>query len=182
MSSRLPEYVDPWRSADQRKHFSGRVEQADLPRLAGILKRIEGDVEFELMFDRDDKRRSRIKGFVRSSLVLECQRCLESMQLDVDSALNLGVIEVPDEAERLPEDMDPVQVEDGLIRLLDLVEDELILASPQVPMHTQQECRIELADNVDESLVADEQESVTEHADNPFAVLAGLKTKTDSEN
>ncbi|MES9935604.1 MAG: YceD family protein [Sedimenticola sp.] len=181
MSSRLPEFVDPWHSADLKKRFSGRVELADLPRLASMLKRLEGDAEFDIGFERDDKRRSRIKGFVRSTMVLECQRCLESMQLAVDATLNLGVIEVAEEAERLPEDVEPVQVEEGLIRLLDLVEEELILAIPQVPMHDPEACSAAISHTAEDPPV-EEQESVTEQAENPFAVLAGLKTKTDSEN
>ncbi|WP_172838860.1 YceD family protein [Solemya velesiana gill symbiont] len=152
-----------------------------MTRLASMLESVEGDAEFELRFERDDKRRSRIKGFVKSTMTLECQRCLESMQLAVDAILNLGVIEVPEEAERLPEDVEPVQVEEGLVRLLDLVEEELILAIPQVPMHEPNECRAEVS-HADEAPPAEQQESVTEQAENPFAVLAGLKTKTDSEN
>ena len=175
MSSRLPEFVDPWRSADQKRHFSGTVELEKLPRLTDVLMSTEGEAVFELIFDRDDKRRSRIKGSVRATMVLQCQRCLEAMLLPVDISLDLAVIEVPEEAERLPEETEPVQVEDGLIRLLDLVEEELILAIPQVPMHAREQCSTESADAMKDAAESSEQESVSETSDNPFAVLADLK-------
>jgi len=178
MSKRLPEFVDPWRSADQGKRFSGRVELARLPRLATALKRPSGEVEFELRFERDSKRRSRIKGFVRSVLVVECQRCLGALSYPVDLSLDLAAIEVAAEAERLPEEIEPVQVEEGVIRLLDMVEDELILAIPQVPMHGEGDCETDmstLGESYDPGFGAGTN-SDDELADNPFAVLSKLKT------
>ena len=180
MSSRLPELVDPWRSAGQNRSFSGRVELGQLHRLTGALHAVSGDAEFDLVFSRDEQRRPRISGFVRATLSLQCQRCLDEMLLPVDVDLNLAVIEVSAEAERLPEDVDPVQVEEGMLRLLDIVEDELILAIPQVPMHSQGECDIERAESAPEPVPVDSEEDESEQEENPFAVLAGLKT--DSEN
>ena len=177
MLKRLPEFIDPWRSADQKRVFSGRIELAEMSRVAEALMSNSGDVEFELNFERDNKRRSRIKGFVRSTLVVECQRCLGALSLPVDSSLNLAVVEGPDEAELLPEEIDPVQVEEGMIRLLDLIEDELLLSIPQVPMHDVGECETDISahsESFDSEPEADETDE-PEQGDNPFAVLAQLK-------
>jgi uncharacterized protein len=128
---------------------------------------------------RDEKRRVRIKGNVSATLVVQCQRCLGALQLDVDSAIDLAVIEVEEEAERLPEECDPVVVEEGLIRLLDIVEDELILALPQVAMHDPGECTMDFGDSAGSGQPGLPENSETT-VENPFAVLARLKSTQDS--
>jgi uncharacterized protein len=178
MSSRLPDYVDPWRQASLGKAFSGVVRLDELPRLADALVSTQGEARFSLEFYRDEKKRARVRGHVETALQLQCQRCLEPLQLDVDTQMELAVIEVPEEAELLTAECDPVWVEDGRLRLLDLVEDELILSIPQVPVHGQGECPVELdfesAENLDDfQAQADE----TDRENNPFAVLAGLKSE-----
>ncbi len=167
MSSRLPDYVDPWRQASLGKAFSGVVRLDELPRLADALVSTQGEARFSLEFYRDEKKRARVRGHVETALQLQCQRCLEPLQLDVDTQMELAVIEVPEEAELLPVECDPVWVED-----------ELILSIPQVPVHGQGECPVELdfesAENLDDfQAQADE----TDRENNPFAVLAGLKSE-----
>ncbi len=173
MSGRLPEFIDPWRLADQGRRITGQIELVKLSRLAAVLLDTAGTAEFDLLFDRDSRRRATIKGYVRSSLKLECQRCLDRLELPVDARVSLAVIEVAAEAERLPEEYDPVLIEDSRFRLLDLVEDELLLAIPQTPRHVSEQCgiKIEATDSV-----ASDQDPEDEHA-TPFAALAGLQSE-----
>lgn len=175
MSSPLPEFVDPWRLAEQGKAFSGTIELKDLPRLREALMSEEGRAEFELRFERGDQRRVCIRGSVTATLVLECQRCLEPMDYPVDSPVDLAVIEVVEEVARLPVESEPLLAEEGRIRLMDVVEDELLLSIPQVPRHDTRECggHIEAlaADALADIQQADETPEI-----NPFAVLAGLKS------
>ncbi|MES9858009.1 MAG: YceD family protein [Sedimenticola sp.] len=175
MSSRLPDFVDPWRLANLGNQLSGSVGLGKLLRLADALVSAEGEAQFTLEFYRDEKRRARIKGDTQAQLVLECQRCLEQMTLPVDAEIDLAVIEVPDEAELLPVECDPVMVEEGRIRLLDVIEDELLLAIPQVPMHPLGTCPVELERLFSDGDFKDEQEESATDEANPFAALAGLK-------
>ena len=147
-----------------------------MPRLAEVLLDAEGAAEFEFLFGRDQNRRVVITGFVRSSLGLECQRCLERLELPVDARVRLAVIEVAAEAERLPEEYEPVLIEEDRLRLLDLVEEELLLAIPQIPRHETGQCGIAI-ESVDPA--ASDQEADTRPA-NPFAVLASLKSDNQS--
>jgi uncharacterized protein len=172
MSSRLPEYVDPWRAADLGKTFSGRAAIADLPRLVEVVMSPEGEVELTLIFGRDENKRACIQGSVRATLNLECQRCLGAMDFSVEAEVNLALVESSAQAERLPESYDPLLVEEPRIRLLDIVEDELLLAIPQIPRHPLGACNT--------SYMAPEpqlSESGAAEKVNPFAVLAELKDK-----
>ena len=176
MSHRLPEYADPWRLASQGAQFSGVVALADLPRLRGALLEPAGDTRFTLEFYRDQRKRARIRGQVKADLLLECQRCLSGVTLAVDTTLDLAVIEVPEEAERLPDGVDPVWVEEGTLRLLDLVEDELLLAIPQVPRHQDGLCKPEWEPDSEAIAPAGDQQTGESDKPNPFAVLAGIKS------
>ena len=174
MSSRLPEFVDPWRLADQGKLFSGVVELKNLPRLRETLMSEQGSAEFELRFERSDQRRVRIRGSVTATLVLECQRCLERLNYPVETSVNLAVIEVLEEVGRLPAECEPLLAEEGRIRLMDLVEDELLLSIPQVPRHDPSECGTDIETFA--TVTGAEQERADKTPEtSPFAVLARLK-------
>ena len=170
MSQRLPDHLDPWRFADLGKQINGSLELKGFPRLAESLTDAEGEVEFELDFYRDGSRRACLRGRVKARLPLQCQRCLARMELPVDSAVSLAFVESLDEAERLPDDLDPQLVEEGRVNLRDLLEDELLLALPQVALHPQGECAPYVVD------IGDKAERSEARA-NPFAVLEQLKRK-----
>ena len=167
MSQHLPDHFDPWRFTDLGKRINGSYALASLSRLRECLLDTEGEVVFSLDFFHDEQHRACVHGTVEAALILQCQRCLEAMPMSVRSHVSLAFVEGIDEAEMLPESLDPALVEHGQIVLRDLIEDELLLSLPQVAMHPLGEC----GSTVDGQLPADD-ESVRK---NPFAVLAELK-------
>lgn len=172
MSARLPEFVDPWLLAERGRVIAGELDLARFPRLVEVLSDTKGVVQFELDFGKDERNRVRIKGFVRAGLCLECQRCLELVTLPVDSRLDLVVIEVPAEAERIPETCEPVIAEDGRLSVSDLIEEELLLAIPQIPMHDAEDCSMGRFETIENGQKGSRKESNTV---NPFAILSSLK-------
>jgi uncharacterized protein len=172
MSARLPEFVDPWLLAERGGIIAGELELARLPRIAEVLADAAGDVQFELDFGKDAKSRVRITGTVRADLSLECQRCLETMTLPVDSELDLVVIQVPAEAERIPAECEPVLAEDRGLSVAGLIEDELLLAVPMVPMHEPGICSMNNSGTSENAQKGSREESVKV---NPFAILSNFK-------
>jgi uncharacterized protein len=164
MSSRSPEIVDPWRVSEQKQAFSGSVQLGDLPRLSPLLSRSEGSADYRFLFSRDQHRRPMIEGHVEATLWQTCQRCLEEMPIVVAADFRLVVVQGLDEAGQLDEDVDPLLAEQG-VSLLDLVEDELILALPVVPLH--EDCEGLKLD--------DDMATAGEPRENPFAALKALK-------
>jgi uncharacterized protein len=173
--SRVPDYLDPWRAAEQGRRLEGTIALAELPRVLDLLVNPEGGVRFELEFFRDDKRRSCVRGRVTATLELRCQRCLGPLAFQVGATLLLGLVQGFDEAERLPEEYDPLIVEGDRVRPVELVEDELILALPQVPMHAPHEACADGAMRQALTAAPAAGEPGEEEADNPFQVLAQLK-------
>lgn len=173
MSSPMPDLADPWRLAELRKAFEGRLEPAALTRLAEAVEGIEECVDYALRFGKNEAGRATVEGHVRAHLIMRCQRCMEPLAVAVDSLFRLGVVASEAEADQLPEDLDPLLVSDQPVRLLDLLEDELLLCLPLVPMHREGECG--------GASLAAEDEPETKN-DNPFAALAALKVKQSNDS
>ena len=101
---------------------------------------------------------------------LVCQRCLTPLTEPLAVARSFLFVPDEEEATRLDEEMnDDVLVLPRFFDVLELLEDELILALPIVPRH--EVCPDGLPLRADDS-AADEAENVAPH---PFAALAALK-------
>jgi uncharacterized protein len=159
---------------DQVRVFSGRAAIADLPRLAKVVLGAEGDIELQLEFKRDQEKRACVSGSVKADLLLECQRCLNPMLVPIESQLNIALVKSVEEAERLPEYYDPLLLDEPRIRLLDIVEEELLLSMPQVSRHETGECSSDLCQEAEQSIAGREEPG---ERSNPFAILAELKQK-----
>ena len=160
--------ADPWRLAAQGRTLTGRMALGSLPRLAPSLVD-SGDVEYRLAFHLDSDHRAVVSGQVAAKLLVQCQRCLEPLAIAVDSRFELAFVRGLDEAARLPETYEPAVAEDGRVRPADLVEDELLLALPPVPVHADPACAGQPA------AAPPGAEADGKNLTNPFAVLAALR-------
>ncbi len=165
MAEHLPEYIDPLALVEKRRQFKGSLPLSKMLRLQDALLNREGEARFELKFERNG-RVAAITGLVEAELELQCQCCLGSIPWRVKSQVSLGVVRTIDEADRLPESYEPLLLEEESIPLVDIVQEELLLAIPSIPQHEQ--CAL---------LAKAEQQSAPEPTKraNPFAVLAELK-------
>ena len=169
MSAVLPEVVDAWRMVTAGRRFEGTLPLSRLPRLADALADAQGECHFALEFGRDPLGVAYLELRLDARLPLTCQRSLERYvhQLTVEQRLALLRNE-RDEA-GLPEGYEPVLLdEEGQVRPLDLVEDELILALPLVPVKPGSEAAIETGEAPLEA----------PRGATPFAALAALKQDT----
>ena len=168
MSAELPEILDAWRMVAARREFEGRVALAALPRLRDALMDAEGEVSFVLGFDVDAMRVPYLELRIETELPLQCQRSLQRFLFPVHLEQRLGLIREEDEEAGLPGGYEPLLVgADGALRPLDLVEDELILALPVVPVKPGSEA-------VERDWPVSAEEEVRA---NPFVGLAALKKK-----
>lgn len=166
MSVEIPEVVDAWRWVAARHRIQGRVPLASLPRLRDGLFDPEGDVRFTIDFDRDALQLPCVAVVAEAELPLQCQRSLQRFLLPVRVEQKLGLIRDEADEAALPEGYEPLLVPaDGLLRPLDLVEDELILAMPVVPVGPG-------TDPLEGDWPQDAEEPRREH---PFAALSALK-------
>ncbi len=169
MSSPLPDLIDPWRAVDTGAEFEGAWPLSGLSRLRQSLRETAGEVGYRLVFARDLEGRATLTGEIEARLVLTCQRCLGALAWDVTAPLELALITGLDEAQLLPEELDPLLVSEASIRLLDLIEDELLLALPQIAMHEPGDCAPPGQEAVEEGEETEDARGV-----HPFAILGEL--------
>jgi uncharacterized protein len=164
----VPETLDAWRMVAARRQFEGRLPLSAMSRLGGSLADTDGECRFTLEFGQDVLQVPFIELSIEAGLPLLCQRSLERFVYPVEAVLRLGLIRDEADEAALPEGYEPLLVpEDGLVRPAELVEDELVLALPVVPLAPG-------SDPVDREWSAGEEEL---QAASPFAALASLKKK-----
>jgi uncharacterized protein len=171
MSADLPESIDAWRAVAARRIYEGEVPLGRMKRLEGSLVDTDGSCRFRLEFGRDALGAATVAVSAQAGLPLLCQRSLQRFVLPVHCEQLLGLIRGENEESSLAPETEPVLVPpDGMLSPLDLVEDELILALPVVPL------AVEAED--DTGAAAPAPEPAGEKRENPFAALAALKQKS----
>jgi uncharacterized protein len=169
MPTALPQRLDLARLADARAVLDGELPLARLDRLVPLLARVDGVVRAHLEFARDLKREV-VRGRVESELVLTCQRCFGEVTVPVVAELDLIRVADEDDAEALADGRDPLVAPNREVEMSVLLEDELLLALPIVPLHGDAaDCR-----RIDAGAAVG---AVPDEKGNPFAALAALKKK-----
>jgi uncharacterized protein len=171
--------------ADRRQVFNFKGKISNFPRLVEIveedLRDLAADsplaawrdapVAIRLSCDWADESRKipRLSGDVTAEVAATCQRCLEPFWLPV--ATELRYLLLPATGGRIADSaVDVWELEDDTIRLLDIVEESLIMALPLAATHGPEDaCGVQADDSRDEPL----------ELAKPFA---GLRTQMDKLN
>ncbi|HEX3845106.1 MAG TPA: YceD family protein [Steroidobacteraceae bacterium] len=112
------------------------VPLAELPRLKSRIPGVGGSVQGCARFGRQS-RFAVAELLLAGTATLQCQRCMQAMELSVDSTTHVALILTEADAADVPEGLEPVLARDGRISVGELVEEELLLALPIVPLHEQ---------------------------------------------
>ncbi len=196
---RIPQRVDYQRYTDQGVTLDGVISlqeaQKDLVRFNDSIIENTGDIKYQLVFDRDLLGNRIVTGEVAAEVILQCQRCMDNFKLDLNCHVSIAFVQ---------NDFEQQQAEDFQYdifwlkkkELFDprvLIEDELLLALPQIPMHPESEigqgCDVIVKfldeDEVSKQDKASSNEDVEDRTgisqseqndeDNPFAILKQLK-------
>src|SRR5690606_36107479 len=109
---------------------------------SNIVANQPGQVAVKLQFGVDEQHINYLKGHLEATVILQCQRCMESYSYEIITDFALGIVNTLDEADGLPEQYEPVLVRDGELALWELIEDEVILNLPIIPRHEPDERNI----------------------------------------
>jgi DUF177 domain-containing protein len=167
--------VSPHELARKRGLFTGEIPIAAFPRLSPLV--LAGStVVLQLSFARDEDGRTRVRGHAAFAPTLQCQRCLEPIERAVDVTIDLCVVRSDEQAAAVAEALEAFVLIEDAITIVDLVEDDLLLALPSQVCEAYETCpnRPELSYPVEPA--SDTNEPDPERP-NPFGVLAGLKNQ-----
>jgi uncharacterized protein len=178
----FPTQIEPFKWAELGFTWNDNVP---LSRFVRVSKEAASSVEAQfvhvncrLYIDDYHRRIAWLDGTLQATVPMTCQRCLEVVNVPLESQVHLALLQYEDQAERLDEDADFVILSeeqivhgtedtDHAIDLIELLEDELLLSMPISPRHESCEHRHQPA----------VQEEPVSKRDNPFEVLASLKGK-----
>ncbi len=145
--------------------------------MSGLLYDTEGDVSFKLEFFSDEEKRAVVRCEIAANLNLCCQRCLEALHCRIGTSATLAIVVGVHDERQLPERYDPLLVSGEPLRPRDLIEDELLLALPQIPMHDPASCPSRRGDVERVPEPEPECDRAPRGKSNPFSVLGQLKRK-----
>ncbi len=178
----FPAQIEPFKWAEQGFKWSG---QLPLSRFVRIAREAVGSIDDQLInidckLSMDAYHRiAWLDGHVETKVPMECQRCLETVEIELVSSFHLALVDDESLIERLDEDADFIVLGESeattkgdydspaTADLLALIEDELLLLMPLSPKH-------EFCEHKHQPAV---EEVAEEKRDNPFEVLAALKGK-----
>ncbi|MGL4447768.1 23S rRNA accumulation protein YceD [Shewanella sp.] len=170
---KIPVSIDPIRAASSRLTYQGIVPGQQLKRLNELCAGDCSDVAVSIECGVDLQGIVYLKGKAVTELTLICQRCMTLFTTEVTVEFCFGPCRTKAEIDELPDAYDPIECNEiGEVRLHQLIEDELIVAMPIIPMHQEIDCNMGSKD-----IVVGEIEPAQEERPNPFAVLEKLKSK-----
>ena len=77
---------------------------------------------------------------VTANMPVVCQRCGQPFELPLEIKSQLCVVENDDLAKQLPAVYEPLVTDSQPVVLIDIVEEELLLAMPMAPRHAERAC------------------------------------------
>jgi len=163
MLEERPHSIDPLRLAHQHRLVQGKFALAEMQRIHESLCATDGEIFFEWLFSLDEAQRPMIRGWIKTTLPMICQRCLQPMQWQIDTTISLMILANEAEEDTLSDEVDALILHTTTVTMRELVENELILAIPLVPKH--EVCP------VNEYAISDDSEAEC----HPFAALKLLK-------
>ena len=157
----LPLHIDPIKMADAGMTFSGELPADSFPELADLIAEFAAPVKVVLEFAVDFEGNRYLSGKLQADLTLICQRCLKPYLYKVDSTFCLSPVKSEKEAKHLPQHYEPLMLGDDIL-LTEIIQQELVLALPMVPMH-------------DDAVCSAKPATAALKPANPFAKLAEMK-------
>ena len=165
MAHELPSDIDYRRLLADGVALRGTVGMSRFSRVGPPL-RLAGETRAELALERREDGEIVARGEFSAPMEAQCQRCLEWMALSIEGRFALVLRDpavVRPAAQEDADEDDYVEAPDGRLGVVELIEDELLLACSMVPLHERGPCADRAA-----------RDAAREERHRPFAGLGAL--------
>jgi len=164
-AKKLPKKINFFNFAKKEVKLNGDFKVSELSRLSEIASNENDKVEVDLYFRLENGRIPCVEGIIKSILVLDCQRCLDSLQVDLKVPFNIAFARNEFQADSLDDKFEIYLIgDDEELETKDLITDEILLSIPMAPSH-----------DYDCGLKTDKGNIVEEVREHPFDVLKNIK-------
>ena len=89
-AKKLPKKINFFNFAKKEVKLNGDYKISNLPRLSEIASNDNDKVEVNLSFRLENARIPCVEGIIKSILVLDCQRCLDNLQVDLKVSFDIA--------------------------------------------------------------------------------------------
>jgi uncharacterized protein len=148
------------------------IPLAELPRVSHELSATDGDATGRVRFSRQ-LGQAVADLDVSAQPEVVCQRCMQTMRWPVTVKSRIALVSDYDAADRVPEGLEIFLVEAESVSIRDLVDEEILLALPNVARHAEgSECADSAIQLPSHTVEADEADDP--QVQKPFAQLGEL--------
>lgn len=169
-SASTRQFPDVEELASQRAILAGFADPVSMPRLLDVVTTTPSPIAYRIEFTWDASGRPKMIGRVEGMLPLLCQRCLETLDWYFETRFETLVIGNEQEETN---GRDAVVCSGGRIELEPMIEDELLLALPNAPVHARGSCEA--------PPIRATSEQPSSRPGNPFSALHALRSHHDRE-
>ena len=164
-ANHLPETIKLFNFAKKEVRLKGNYIISNLSRLSEITSNNSERVEVDLSFHLENGKTPCIEGIIISKLLLDCQRCLDNLEVNLNVPINIAFVKNEKDASGLDDKYEIHLIEDDEeLVTKDLITDEILLSIPMVPTH-----------DFDCGLKLEKEDKVKEFREHPFDVLKNIK-------
>ncbi len=136
----IPKQVNPHRIARQSGVMHGGIPLDGLERINDICLQDDAHlVDIDLRFAFDKKGVCFIEGTLAAKVKLNCQRCMQTMLLPLETKFTLSPMTI-EQSTRDNLEYDMVRLDGEKVALHDMIEDEILLSIPDFPKHGDLDC------------------------------------------
>lgn len=169
MVKSLPESIELNAAVRKEWQLSGEVVLSDLGRMpTSMIDSKDAMIQYDIQFRHSPSVLGEAVIKISADLELICQRSLETFAFPLRSSNTIGFISELEDEDKLHAQVSPSWVEDMLVDPKALIEDEILLMIPDVPVKPGAE--------LDSQYLSDQGDTAAdEQVQNPFAVLKDLK-------
>ena len=170
-NNQLPKVIKLFNFAKKERSLGGVYKISSIPRISEIARNKEDNVKVDLSFYLENNKTPCIKGIINLNIILDCQRCLEALPIELKVNFKLAFVRHEQQAEGLDSSYELYVIkEEEELLTIDIITDEILLSIPMAPSH-----------DFDCNLIINKDEVVEESRENPFTILKNIKIANDGK-
>ena len=169
-NNQLPKVIKLFNFAKKERSLGGVYKISSIPRISEIARNKEDNVKVDLSFYLENNKTPCIKGIIDLNIILDCQRCLKALPIELKVDFKLAFVRHEQQAEGLDSSYELYVTKEEELLTIDIITDEILLSIPMAPSH-----------DFDCNLIINKDEVVEESRENPFTILKNIKIANDGK-
>ena len=144
-AKKLPKKINFFNFAKKEVKLNGDFKVSELSRLSEIASNENDKVEVDLSFRLENGRIPCVEGIIKLKLVLNCQRCLDNLEMDLRVTFGIAFTRNESQTYNLDDKFEIYLIgEEEELDTKNLITDEILLSIPMAPSHDF-DCGLELS-------------------------------------